>query len=247
MVSAIGMSSFPLLAKDKMIPLTSETAVLLQGKTAAVTLHERPTFMAMTAGKATFALLGAGAMAKAGNDFVEKNDIRDPVEIVRTQLGELLQSTYGLQVKPVDTTVTKEQKSDKLAKLHPETDYVLSVRSGGWNYAYYPSQWGQYWVGYSVQVQLIDTKTNKHLANMACNASTHQSPNRPTKEQLEANGAQLTKDITSALGWTCVHLLAKSEFLIPEGNLPAIPAQYVDPLAALNGPPVAQDPAKTTP
>lgn len=241
LASATGLASFSCPAKDKMISLTVETTQALQGKTAAVTLHERPTFMAMTAGKATFALIGAGAMAKAGNDFVEKNDIQDPAAIVRAQLGDLLQSSYGLQLKPVDATVTKEQKPEKLAALHPEADYVFSVRSGGWNYAYYPSQWSQYWVGYSVQVQLIDTKTGTQVANMACNANTHQNPNHPTKEQLEANGAQLTKDVTAGLGWTCVQLLAKSEFLVPEEKLPAIPAQYVDPLAALKSQPASTE------
>ena len=222
-------------AKDKAIPLSKADAAALQGKTAAVVLHEPESFIAMTAGKAGFGLLGFAGMVKAGNDFVEKNGIENPTTLVREQLSALLQSEYGLQVQPVDTTATKEKKAAKLAKLHPGADYVLSVRQGGWNYSYYPTQWAEYWVGYSVQVQLIDTKTGRQVSNLACNANTMQSPVRPSRDQLQANGAALTKNIVGHLGWTCVRLLGKEQFGIAEERLPAFPAQYADPLAQLNG------------
>ncbi len=222
-------------AKDKAIPLSQADAAALQGKTAAVVLHEPESFIAMTAGKAGFGLLGVGAMIKAGNTFVEENGIENPTTLVREQLSALLQSEYGLQVQPVDTTATKEKKAAKLAKLHPEADYVLSVRHGGWNYGYYATQWAEYWVGYSVQVQLIDTRTGRQVSNLACNANTMQSPVRPSRDQLHADGAALTKNIVGHLGWLCVRLLGKEQFGIADERLPAIPAPYVDPLAALNG------------
>jgi len=222
-------------ARDKAIPLSQTDAAALQGKTAAVVLHEPESFVAMTAGKAGFGLLGVGAMIKAGNDFVEQNGIQNPTTLVREQLSALLQSEYGLQVQPVDTTVTREKKAAKLAKLHPQADYVLSVRHGGWNYGYFATQWAEYWVGYSVQVQLIDTKTGRQLSNLACNANTLQSPVRPSRDQLHADGAALTKDIVGHLGWLCVRLLGKEQFGIAEERLPQIPAQFVDPLARIAG------------
>lgn len=221
-------------ARDKAIPLAQADAAALQGKTAAVVLHEPESFVAMTAGKAGFGLLGVGAMIKAGNDFVEQNGIQNPTTLVREQLSALLQSEYGLQMQPVDTAVTKDKKAAKLAKLHPEADYVFSVRHGGWNYGYFATQWAEYWVGYSVQVQLIDTKTGRQVSNLACNANTLQSPVRPSRDQLHADGAALTKDIVGHLGWLCVRLLGKEQFGIAEERLPQIPAQYADPLARLD-------------
>ncbi len=221
------------IAAKKPIPLSEADAAALQGKTAAVTLHKPASFVAMTAGKAGFGLLGAGAMIKAGNDFVADNGIEDPAVLVRAQLAPLLQSHYGLQVQPVDTTATEEKKPAKIAKLHPDSDVILSVRTHGWSYAYYPASWGEYWIGWSGEVQLIDAKTGKQLSQTYCGANTQSNPIRPKLEDMRANRAQLTKDVLTSLGWLCVQLLAREHFRIPEDKIPAIPAEYLNPLARL--------------
>ncbi len=220
-------------AKDKMIPLAEADASALKDKTIALTVHERPTFVAMTAGKVTFGLLGVAAMASAGNKLVDENHIADPAEILRTNLAAGLQNAYGAKLLPADTTVTKAKKPQEIASTHPEADYVLDVRSAGWNYAYYPARWGSYWVGYSVQVQLLDAKTGRQVSNMACTANTHENPKAPSREQLNANGAQLLKDVTAGLGWTCVQLLAKEQFHLAPEQVAATPAEYVNPLASI--------------
>lgn len=232
-------------AKNELIPLSEADAKALQGKTAAVTTHETPSFVAMTAGKAAFAVLGAAGMIKAGNTFVEKNAIPDPAVLLREQLGAALRDAYGLQVSPPDTALTDEKKAAKIAKLHPETDYVLSVRSHGWNYGYYAAAWSQYWVGYTAEVQLIDTRTGRQLSQAYCGANTQSNPIRPTLDQLQADGAQLTKDILNGLGWICVQLLAKEQLKLPADKIPAIPAEYVNPLARLQ--PASAAAAPTTP
>ena len=97
-------------------------------------------------------------------------------------------------------------------------------------FAYYPTHWGKYWVGYSVQVQLIDKRAGKLVSNMACNASTNKREPFPTKKALLDDRAQLLKDTTSGLGWNCVQLLARDQFHLPAGAVPAIPAELVDPV-----------------
>lgn len=216
-------------AKDKLIALSDTDAAAMQGKSVAVTIHERPGFSAMTAGKATFGLLGAAAMYSAGNTLVRDNDIKDPAEIVRTQLAASLASAYGANVLAADTTPSEAKKAKEVAATHPEADYVLDVRSAGWMYAYFPTQWGTYWVGYSAQVQLVD-KSGRQLANAACNTHTRDNKHPPSREQLHADNAQLLKDVTAALGWTCTQLLAKDEFRIPSDKVAATPAQFADPL-----------------
>lgn len=236
LTAAMALSLLPLGAQAAKAPtpISDADAAALRGKNAAVTLHETPSFMAMTAGKAGFGLLGVAGMVKAGNDFVKNNEIPDPSILVRDRLGALLQDTYGLQVKPVDTTVTEEKKPAKIAALHAaDADVVLSVRSLGWNYGYYATDWSHYWVGYAAEVQLVDAKTGKSISQAVCGANTQANPIKPSLENLRADRAQLTKDILNGLGWLCVQLLAKDQFKIPQDKIPAIPAEYVNPLLRL--------------
>ena len=159
--------------------------------------------------------------------------MEDPAGILRDGLSAGLASAYGAHVLEVDKTPTDEKKPAAIAKLHPDADYVLDVRSGGWNYAYFPTKWGSYWVGYSAQVQLIDAKTGKLVANEACNISTHDNPSPPSREQLHADGAKLLKDVVGSLGWGCMQLLAKDEFALDAGKVAATPTNLIDPLSAL--------------
>ena len=215
-------------------PISDADAAALRGKTAAVTRHEPPSFVAMTAGKAGFGLLGVAAMVKAGNDFVKDNGIADPAILLRDRLGAMLQDAYGLQVKPVDAAVTEEKKPAKIAALHAaDADVVLSVRTLGWNYGYYATDWSHYWVGYAAEVQLIDAKTGKSLSQANCGANTQANPIKPSLDNLRADRAQLAKDILNGLGWLCVQLLAKDQLKIPQDKIPAIPADYVNPLLRL--------------
>jgi hypothetical protein len=229
---ALLFTSLSVSAKDQLIAISTDDASALQGKTLALTVHERPTFVAMSPSKASFGLIGAFAMFSAGNKLVNDNHIVDPAEIVRTNLADALRDVDGMKLAATDTTATKAQRAGDIAKTHPEADYVLDVRSAGWNYAYFPTHWGLYWVGYSVQVQLVDVKSGRQVSNAACNASTHENPNPPTGEHLIGDGAKLLKDVTAGLGWMCVQLLAKDEFHMPAEKIVATPAEYVDPLAA---------------
>ena len=233
--TAVALCLLPVsvFAAKKPTPLSEADAAALQGKTAAVTLHDTPSFVAMTAGKAGFGLFGVAAMTKAGNDFVKDNDIRDPSVLLRDRLGALLHEVHGLDVRPVDTVETKEKKPAALAALHGDADVVLSVRTTGWSYSYYPKDWSHYWIGYAAAVELIDAKTGKSLSQISCGANTGVSPIKPSLEDLRANRAQLAKDVLEGLGWLCVRLVAKEAFRIPDDRLPAIPEAYVDPLMRL--------------
>ncbi|MDR7100717.1 hypothetical protein J2X04_003098 [Lysobacter niabensis] len=239
---ALMAATFSVAAKDKLIPLADADAALLKDKTVALTVHPRPSFSAMTAGKASFGLLGAAAMISAGNKLVDENHVQDPAEILRANLSAALHDIHGVTVLAPDTAPTKASKPKELAALHPEADYVLDVRSGGWMYAYYPTKWGTYWVGYSVQVQLVDTKTGRQVSNAACNAHTRDNANPPSLDQLHADQAKLLKAVTTSLGWTCVQTLAKDQFHFAPEQVAAIPAEYVNPLAGIQTP-VATDTA----
>lgn len=217
-------------AKEKMIPLSAQDAEALRGKTVALTLHEPPSFMAMTAGKASFALFGAAAMASAGNELVRQNAVPDPAGLVRDQLGGALAQAFGAQLLPLDASPTKAEKPADLAKLHGDADYVLDVRSGGWNYAYFATQWGRYWVGYSVQVKLVETGSNRVVSNVACAANTLKDGEGPTREALHADRARLLKHVTAALGARCVQLLGREQFKLTAAQMPVLPPALANTL-----------------
>ncbi|MFZ5637596.1 MAG: hypothetical protein ACOY82_13535 [Pseudomonadota bacterium] len=215
------------------VPLSEADAAALQGKTAAVTLHEPPPFIASSPGKAGFAMIGAFAMIAAGNNFVKENGIEDPAVQLRQQLGELLQTHYGLQMRPVDTKPSKDRKPEKIAKSHPEADYVLSVRNLGWQHMYYTTDWNNYWVSHVAYVQLIETGSGRVVLESSCGASTHESQVKPTFSELRANGAKLTKDILASVRWSCVQQLATHILKLPAEKVPAVPAEYADLLARM--------------
>ena len=223
-------------AKEKLVPLSETDAAALRGKTVALTVHKRPSFTAGTAGKATFGLFGAGAMIAAGNKLVDENGVQDPAVLVRDQLVRLLRDTYGANVLEVDTQATEATKPKEIAALHPQSDYVLDVRSTGWMFFYYPSDWNSYWVNYTVQSQLVDAKNARQVSNMACRADTRKSPVRPSREQLIDDKAQLLKDVTQHLGWICTQMFATEQYRIAAEQVPAIPAEYEDPMARLATP-----------
>lgn len=221
--------------KTKVTALPAAQATALQGKTVAVTLHERESFVAMTAGKAMLGMLGVAGMVKAGNDFVEENGIPDPTLLIREQLANALRDRFGAVLQPADTEVTASVKPNDLVKAHPDSDYILSVRHRGSNYAYYPGTWGGYWVGNTVFVQLIETDSGRVVGKGNCYASTHKHPVRPSLEQLRENRAQLTKDILASLAWKCARQLALDTFQMAPDAAPAIPAELEDPLARVKG------------
>jgi hypothetical protein len=227
------MVAIPVLvsAKDKISPLSEADAAALKGKTVAVTRHEKASFTAMTAGKATFALIGGAAMVVAGNKIVADNDIADPADVLERELIPAIVKQYGLQLREGPAPVIKVSKPKAVAASQADVDYVLDVESFGWMFAYFPTDWNSYWINYIGHVQLIERTSGKVVANGVCNTSTKPNPAPPTKEAMLDNNAQLLKDVTTGLGWTCTHLLAKEEFRLPDGVVTATPSEYTDPLA----------------
>ena len=218
-------------AAKKPVPLSPEAGAVLAGKTLVVTRHAKPGFVAMTAGKAGFALLGAGLMIAAGNKIVGENGIEDPADIIERELAPALAAHYGAKLKEGPSPVVKPTKAKEIAATQADGDYLLDVNSIGWSFAYYPTDWNNYWTGYTAHVQLIERASGKLLSDMACGANNQKHPSPPTREQMLENHAKLLKDATASHGWSCVHTLAKEQFLLPDGAVAATPTEFVDPLA----------------
>jgi hypothetical protein len=218
--------------KDKVTALPSGAGAALNGKVLAVTRHKKADFSAMTAGKATFALLGGAAMIVAGNRIVEENEIADPADILEKELAPAVARHYGMTLKSGSGLLVDGHKPKEIVAVQPDADYVLDLQSNTWMFAYYPTDWNTYWIGYGVQASLLD-KSGKQLAKMACYSDTNKHPKSPGKDAMLANNAQVLKDVTASLGWSCLHRIASKEFALAEGEVPATPADLADPLGKL--------------
>jgi hypothetical protein len=75
--------------------IESEKATALRGKVVALTDRPRAGFVAMTPGKAAFAMIGAALMIEAGKAIVQENDIPDAAPIVDHALLIAAQEHYG--------------------------------------------------------------------------------------------------------------------------------------------------------
>ena len=224
----------PLLARPKLAPLPEATAATLAGKTLAITRRgEKPSFIAMTAGKAGFAIFGVGAMAVEGNRIVRENGIADPADTVEAVLVPAFVKQFGTKLTPESGhAIAPGNDLKQIIGVAPGADLILDIRSIGWNFAYYPTHWGTYWVGYGVEVQLIDARSGTVLADSPCGANTQKNAAAPSKDALIGNGAQLLKDVLASLSWNCTRLLATDEFHIAAEQLPETPGSLADPLAA---------------
>jgi hypothetical protein len=219
-------------AKERTVPVSQSVAAQLNGRSVVVTRHEKPSFNAMTPGTAAFALIGAAAANSAGNKIVEENGVADPADILASSLTAAVVERYGLRWDASVAPVVDTKKAKEIAAAQSGVNYVLDVRSEGWNYAYMGGKLSSYWVGYSAEVRLIDAKSGAVVSNMACASNTREHAVKPTRDEFLENQAQLLKDVTSHLGWLCVQTFAKEQFGLPPEAIPTIPERYVDPLTA---------------
>jgi len=218
--------------KNKITPISEVAMTALNGKSVIVTRHEKAAFTAFTAGKAAFALIGAGAMVAAGNQIVKENEIADPADILEHELAAAVIKQYGLQLKAGSSPVIKPSKARDVAATQSDVDYILDLQSTGWMFAYIPSNWDAYWISYSAHAQLINRVSGKPVAEGNCYSDTQKHPMPPTKDAMLANKAQLLKDVTASLGWHCAQVFGKEQFKLPDGVLAATPSDLTDPQTA---------------
>ena len=170
------------------------------------TTRDKPSFAAMTAGKAAFAILGAAAMISEGNGIIADNQVDDPATAISLGLMKALESSHG--TKSVGTAMKVEGDDvDKIAASAKEVQFVVDVQTMNWSFVYFPTDWSHYRVIYSAKARLIDTKARTVLAEGACSRVPEDKANAPTYEDLVGNGAAgLKKELNFAVG-ECIQTL----------------------------------------
>jgi hypothetical protein len=171
-------------------------------QTVIVSKRELPSFSAMTAGKAGFGLIGAAAMISAGNTIVRENQIEDPAVAIADGLGRALAEQLSVPVRVADDLLDSTNPA-AIAKQYPGAGLLLDVQTVNWSFGYFPTDWNNYRVIYSVKVRLIDTRTGKLVAEGFCARVPEYSADAPSHDELLGNNAAELKARLKRSGEQC--------------------------------------------
>jgi hypothetical protein len=174
-------------------------------RTYTVSNREKPSFSAMTAGKAAIGgLIGAAAMIAAGNNIVRENEVPDPAVYIGQMLSDTLARNLELQPAQTQGKVAKTGKPGELAKLYANSGLLIDVQTINWSFVYFPTDWNNYRVIYSAKLRLIDTRNGKLLGEGFCSSVPEDKTNAPTRDQLLADKAAVLKSELQKAAEHCV-------------------------------------------
>ncbi|KXI28290.1 YajG family lipoprotein [Paraglaciecola hydrolytica] len=196
----------------KNIQISAADIKQLNPNNVAMTTRDKPDFAAMTAGKAMFAMLGAAAMIAAGNDLVKENQVEDPARYIQAELAKALNTSYGFELSEGSALKVNTDKPAKIATLFPESDLVLDLETINWSFAYFPTDWDNYRVIYSVKLRLFNTKTKSMVAEGFCARVPEEDTTAPSYDELVANKAERLKQELKIAADHCIGEF-KSKFL----------------------------------
>ncbi|MGR2741091.1 hypothetical protein ACUY1T_21795 [Billgrantia sp. Q4P2] len=184
-----------------------DTAQVEQTSPSSITTssREKPSFLAMTAGKAMVGgLVGAAAMMIAGNNIVEENEIEDPAGYISNGLAASLAERFGIEQVDENDFVTKETGVAGLSRDYAASDLLVDVETLGWGFSYYPSAMRTYLVSYSARLKVIDTRSMQAVAEAHCRRWPDKTDDSPSHAELLANGAERLKQELMAAADSCM-------------------------------------------
>ena len=178
-------------AGTEKIALTKADAQWLGGKTATNSLHEKPDFVAMTAGRGMIGVFGVGVMIDEGNRIVEENGVADPARSIATALGRMLAKKLRVDFKPDRRPEYGSAEVSDAGRPAGGSDILLDVETLGWGFRYFPTDWDNYRVDYNARLQVIETATGRVLAQDQCifTKDYDSSDSAPSHDDLTLNKA----------------------------------------------------------
>lgn len=198
-------------------PLSQEKSMELTEKTIVNANYPKADFSAFTAGKAALGPIGAAAMISEGNEITEQNEIPDPAVAIANKLSDNL--VKARQMKQVlNSNIATEDNVSNLLKSFSGADYVLDVKTVNWMFNYYSSDWSHYKVTYTARLRLIESASEKVVAETLCTTVQGDDENPPTQEQLLENKASLLKNYLDKGVDQCVNLLSEQVFMLKTTN-----------------------------
>jgi hypothetical protein len=149
-------------------------------------------FIAMTPGKAMFAVAGTMAMLGAGDMIVKENLMTEPAGALSRDLARVVAERTGGVVRSEPTPATGLKPED-IAAGAKDARYVVDVTTMGWSYIYQPLKWTSFNANYYARLQLIDATTGKLLLKDVCAWPKKGEAQFVSQEALLADHAQELK------------------------------------------------------
>lgn len=190
------------------VPLATE-ATFQPGARVAVSRYPVADFIAMTPGKAAFAVLGAAASISEGNSFIKDNGIADPAIDIGSGLRKGLMEKYQLVEAAATEAPLNDDSLASIVKNYSASDFVVDVKTVGWSYRYMPVNWDSYHVSYGARARLIDVKNSRIVAEDSCARTSKELSEAVSHEKLTANHGQYLRTKLSAYAAECANELAK--------------------------------------
>lgn len=195
------------------IPLKHDVATTLADKTLEKTNYEKPDFSAMTAAKVAIPF-ASFTMISAGNKIIKTNNVEDPAHFVANKFSETLADKFNLTVAESTPKISNSDKINSLVELYSKADILVDVKTLGWNFCYFPTDWDSYRVMYTARLRLIDTSTNTVIAEDLCSYVPEYSNDAPSYDDLvNENAAGLKLQLHKAANF-CLDYFNKN--IIPE-------------------------------
>ena len=201
-------------ASTQNVALSPDMLQTMQGKSLVLIQRESPDFVAMTSGKGMFAVAGVGAAVAAGNKMVRENDIVDPAMGISRVLAKGLVGDYGLTLLGETDKAESDDIAD-LAQMAGSGDYALDVVTNGWTYMYDGFNFGDYFVGYSSKLRMIDVRTARVVSSGFCAYDAKKAGKSPVSHEslLADNAAYIKQELTDAAD-LCVREFAANLFSV---------------------------------
>lgn len=199
-------------ASTQNMAVSTSTLSSMHGKSVTLIQRESPSFVAMTSGKGMFAVAGVGAAAAEGNKMIRENGIVDPAMTISRVVAESLATDYGLTLQG-ETDVVETDSVEMFIEKSGDSDYALDVVTNGWGYMYDGFNFGDYFVGYSSRLRLIDVRTSEVISSGFCAYDAKKSGKSPVShEKLMAENARYIEQELSAAADHCIQEFATNLF-----------------------------------
>ena len=207
---AVALISGCVSFREKAIDYQSITDIKAQS--VAYTLYKKPDFLAMTAGKTTFAIPGYSSMASEGNKIITKNRVADPAEIIANRLIAAMQDAYN--VRPVlQPTVVDQNDVLKIAvNAGASTKFIVDVRTVDWGFEHFPSDRNRYRVIYIAKARLINVQDKTVVAEGFCKQIPERKERALTHKELLSNWAARLKGELNNAAEKCTRLMKAQMF-----------------------------------
>lgn len=192
-------------ASFKQQAINERSATSIKGQTVTYTTREKPDFMAMTAGKAAFALVGSIAMIAAGNSIISTNNIADPADAIAIGLAKELEIAHGIRLITPPIKVDTNDSAQIALNVENAARYVIDTQTISWGFGYFPTDWTHYRVIYTAKARLIDIQAKDVIAEGFCKHIPDSNVNAPTYDELVGNQASGLTNQLNRIAGECIN------------------------------------------